>query len=59
MRFQTIKVLSREPDRSMLGLSHRVSKFDVFEIGLLFAVFVLLHGGGQAGDPAILSSSKR
>ena len=55
-----ISDLSREADRSMLGLQKKVI------VSLLFVGFsvsrsrstgsfdVLLHGGGQAGDPAIL-----
>lgn len=46
-----IRVLSREADRSMLGLSH------CKQVGLersALRLLVLLQGGSQAGDPAIL-----
>lgn len=49
-----IRVLSREPDRSMLGLSHcKPNESRLFT----FSVIVLLDGGGQAGDPAILQGA--
>lgn len=42
----------------MLGLIASCKQIGLFESGLLFAVFVLLHGGSQAGDPAILSNKQ-
>ena len=51
-----ISVLSREADRSMLGLVEgEKSVFHSLRRGL--SGRVLLHGGGQAGDPAILQGN--
>lgn len=50
-----IRVLSREPDRSMLGLSHCKSNESWWFT--FFGLIVLLDGGGQAGDPAVLQET--
>lgn len=48
-----IRVLSREAERSMLGLSFQCERM-IFDREFEASDSLLLHRRGQAGDPAIL-----